>query len=383
MGFDHGILDATTIPFENVYVASDKDTADTINAKLASGLHLVLSPGIYNLTSPLLISKSNQVVLGLGFATLVSANGNAAIEVASGIDGVRLGGVLLQAGPVKAEALLKWGHSALPYRGVPSNPGIFYDVFARVGGPNGDVPVSATTMLQIYSGNVIGDNMWLWRADHTDTGPVTNSRNPVSNGLQVFGDDVTMLGLAVEHTLEDLVKWEGNGGQTYFYQSEYPYDVNTEYGTSGFASYHVGSNVTSHGAWGIGVYHFFRDYPVVIPTGISCPSNLEASFVNPVGVYLSGQGHMDHVINDKGYFIYHCLSCMSTFDFFSFCVKCCDFFTPNSSGVLLSMNQIYGFKRPVLGQAGTAVVGKRTSRASSSRPGPDSCTDSAVGATVD
>lgn len=40
---------ATAIDFSNVYVATAADTAATINAKLASGLHLVLSPGIYNL----------------------------------------------------------------------------------------------------------------------------------------------------------------------------------------------------------------------------------------------------------------------------------------------------------------------------------------------
>ena len=41
----------------------------------------------------------------------------------------------------------------------------------------------------------------------------------------VDGDDVTTYGLAVEHTLEDLTVWNGEGGQVYFYQSELPYDV--------------------------------------------------------------------------------------------------------------------------------------------------------------
>ena len=299
-GPEHGIEGATTIPFEKVFVASDTDSAATINGKLAAGLHLVLTPGIYNLTAPILIKTNNQVVLGIGFATLVSSNGTPVIEVAPGVDGVRVGGLLLQAGPTKTDSLFKWGDAASPYKGDPANPGIFYDIFARVGGPEGNIPVSANTMLQIWSSNVIGDNMWLWRADHTDQGSVTDGSNPVANGLQVYGDNVTMYALAVEHTLGDLVKWEGNGGKTYFYQSEYPYDVTAAYGKSGFASYHVDANVTSHNAWGIGVYHFFRDFPVSIPNGIICPTALESSFINPLGVYLSGQGHMNHIINDKG-----------------------------------------------------------------------------------
>ena len=36
---------------------------------------------------------------------------------------------------------------------------------------------------------------------------------------------MTAYGLAVEHTLGDQVVWKGDGGRTYFYQSELPYDV--------------------------------------------------------------------------------------------------------------------------------------------------------------
>ena len=62
-------------------------------------------------------------------------------------------------------------------------------------------------------------------ADHSATGGVYDGANPVKNGLVVDGDDVTTYGLAVEHTLEDLTVWNGEGGQVFFYQSELPYDV--------------------------------------------------------------------------------------------------------------------------------------------------------------
>ena len=42
VGHTAGFSNADEIDFTNVYVASDKDTAAVINAKLAQGLHLVM-----------------------------------------------------------------------------------------------------------------------------------------------------------------------------------------------------------------------------------------------------------------------------------------------------------------------------------------------------
>jgi len=39
------------------------------------------------------------VLLGLGFATLVSANGTAVVEVVDAASGARVAGILAQAGP--------------------------------------------------------------------------------------------------------------------------------------------------------------------------------------------------------------------------------------------------------------------------------------------
>jgi len=45
-----------TYDFSYVYVAKATDSAATINAKLAQGLHLVLTPGIYNLDQALSVN---------------------------------------------------------------------------------------------------------------------------------------------------------------------------------------------------------------------------------------------------------------------------------------------------------------------------------------
>lgn len=286
------------VGFEQVYVASaEVDTAVSINAALSSGLHVVLAPGIYSLDASLQINTEGQVLLGLGLATLVAANGQPAVKVGD-VNDVRVAGILLQAGAQATSALLQWGNGG--FAGSASTPGVLSDVFARVGGPD-TVEVQAEVMVEINSGNVIGDNLWLWRADHSVNGLVYNSYNPCTTGLKVTGDDVTMFSLAAEHTLGDLVSWSGNNGRTYFYQSEFPYDVTqANYGDKGFAGYRVGDDVTAHDAWGIGVYHYFRDNAVTVDSGIVCPAALETHFKSSVGVWLNGDGTMNHVINTSG-----------------------------------------------------------------------------------
>ena len=73
---------------------------------------------------------------------------------------------------------------------------------------------------------------------------------------------------------ETLFK-NGERGRTYFFQCELPYDVPMEWGSKDYVGYRVAANVTEHNAYGAGVYHYFRDYPVVQRTGISVPIELE------------------------------------------------------------------------------------------------------------
>jgi len=128
-----GYNNAKAVDFSNVYVATDSDSAATINAKLDAGLHLVLSPGIYNLDDSIKVNKANTVVLGLGLATLVSTTGKPCIIVGN-VDGVRVASILFQAGQVQSTSLLQWGTS--DYAGNLAAPGVLSDIFARVGGMN-------------------------------------------------------------------------------------------------------------------------------------------------------------------------------------------------------------------------------------------------------
>jgi len=108
----------------------------------------------------------------MGLATLIPQNGTAAVEVGN-VDGVKVAGLLLQAGAQNSDALLMWGQQG--YAGNSANPGAMSDVYARVGGTNATGDMRATNMVQINSGNVVVDNTWLWRADHGVGGLVANS----------------------------------------------------------------------------------------------------------------------------------------------------------------------------------------------------------------
>jgi hypothetical protein len=289
-----------SIDFSNVYVANETDSAATINSKLASGLHLLLTPGNYKLTDSITINNPNTIVLGIGFPTLTSTTGKPVIVVGN-VDGVRVGGILFEAGQVHSTTLISWGQ--VGYAGSAQNPSFLYDIFGRVGGPTdpNQYQVSTDVMVQINSGNVVIDNSWLWRADHDIGGNVVNSQNPSFNGLVVNGDDVTAYSLAVEHHLHDLVVWNGERGRTYFYQSELPYDVTQDnFGTPGYVGYRVNQKVQNHNAWGVGVYSFFRDFDVTTVDGFQSPTGAGISFVSPFTKYLSGKGQISHVLNNQG-----------------------------------------------------------------------------------
>jgi len=156
-------------------------------------------------------------------------------------------------------------------------------------------------MILINSGNVVYDNSWLWRADHDIGGAVKNSMNPVKNGIVVNGDNVKAYGLAVEHTLNDLVVWNGDNGMTLFYQSELPYDVNqTNFGDKGYVSYRINDNVDTHFAFGVGAYSFFAYNNVTVNSGFYAPKKPGIKIQNALTVFLNGMGSLKHVVDDQG-----------------------------------------------------------------------------------
>lgn len=223
--------------------------------------------------------------------------GTPVIEVGP-VDGVRVSGILFQAGKITSQSLIRWGQKGA---GRMTNPSFLHDVFGRVGGMNDPnvYQVSADVMLQIESDFVVVDNTWLWRADHDYRGIVVKGQNPCRNGMVVNGNHVSAYSLAVEHHLQDNVLWNGENGATYFFQCELPYDVTQqEFGDS--VGYRLNPSVRSHLGSGMGIYSFFRDFEVFAKDGISAPTSPSILFVHSFTKFLNGKGGINHVINGIG-----------------------------------------------------------------------------------
>ncbi|WP_329459413.1 RICIN domain-containing protein [Streptomyces sp. NBC_01497] len=297
--WENGNPPGTSLPLSQFFVVKPGATAADMNNALAQGKNLLVTPGVYHLNQTLNITRPDTVVLGMGLATLVPDNGIEAVKVAD-VDGVKLAGLLIDAGTVNSARLMEIGPDGSNASHV-SDPTELSDVFFRIGGAGVG---KATTSLVVNSHNVIGDHMWLWRADH-GSGVGWNS-NTADTGLVVNGTDVTMYGLFVEHYKKDQVVWNANGGRTYFFQNEMPYDPPDQAswmdgGQQGYAAYKVADSVTSHEAWGLGSYCFFSANPsVAAEHSFEVPNTPGVKFHDMVSVSLGGTGTIRHVINDRG-----------------------------------------------------------------------------------
>jgi hypothetical protein len=247
------------------------------------------------------VTRANTVILGLGLATFMPDNGVDAMHIAD-VDGVKLAGVLFDAGATNSNILVQVGPtgSTASHAG---NPTVLSDVFVRLGGA---VAGKATVSLQVNSNNVIGDHAWIWRADHGNNGTFGWTVNPGRNGLVVNGNDVTFYGLFVEHYQQYQTIWNGERGRTYFYQNEMPYDPPNQAAymngsTQGWAAYKVADSVNSHEAYGLGSYCFFNvNNAVVNARAFEVPVKSGAKFRDMVTVSLGGTGTITNVINNTG-----------------------------------------------------------------------------------
>jgi hypothetical protein len=286
---------------DKFYIAKPgTDSAATLNSALDSGHHLLLTPGVYHLTEALKITKPDTIVLGLGMATLHPDQGNEVIDVAD-VDGVKLAGLILDAGAKESPDLVRVGAPGSLKR-HHDDPTCLYDVFCRVGGAGAANVVSAVI---INSNDVVGDHAWIWRADHGDGSGWTTSRG--TNGLIVNGAHVSYYGLFVEHFQEYQTLWNGDDGRLVFYQCELPYDIPSQaawsHGASaGWAAYKIADTVTHHSAEGLGIYSFFRDAAASLSHAIEAPTADGVRFTNMITFWLTGKdgSSVDHVINDVG-----------------------------------------------------------------------------------
>ncbi|GAA4191617.1 hypothetical protein GCM10022288_22720 [Gryllotalpicola kribbensis] len=297
-----------SLSMKDVFIATPADSVQKINAALAQGKSLILTPGVYRYAQPIEVKRADTVVLGLGLPTLVPTRGNAALTTAD-VKGSVVSGITVDAGAKKSAVLIQIGsqHGGVGagHAAQASDPALLSDVFVRIGGAE---PGSVDTAIQVNSSHVILDDIWSWRADHG--AGVGWSQNTANTGLAVNGDDVTATGLFVEHYQKNQVVWNGERGTTVFYQSELPYDVPNQAAWTdrsghtardGYASYRVGDRVRTHTAYGLGVYSYFNQgVDIVEASAIQAPVTRGVRFTDMVTRFLDGSGSITHVINDEG-----------------------------------------------------------------------------------
>ena len=302
----NGIGAGRSIPIADFFIAKPSTPIADIENALLYRQNLILTPGVYKLSRPLHVYYADTVILGLGYATLVPQNGTEAITVQD-VGGVQIAGLIIDAGPINSPVLLRMGTNfgvPLPLGGSANHaadPSTLSDLTFRVAGAT---PGLATTSLEVDSSDVLLDNTWIWRADHGSG--VGWTVNTADHGLVVNGNRVTALGLAVEHFQKEQVLWNGNAGETIFYQSELPYDPPSQAawmdGTAnGYPSYVVTGKAKTHTAYGLGIYSFFNQgLDIVEDNAITVPNTSGMAIHNAGTVFLTGKGSITHVIDGVG-----------------------------------------------------------------------------------
>ena len=291
----------TSIPISKFFVASPSTSILAINIALARGENLILTPGVYDLDLPILVTHPGTVVLGLGMATLVPQRGNAAMIVLPN-NGVKVSGLIIDAGPVNSPILLTVG---LPGPSSASTPDLIQDVFFRIGGAE-TTKVGATISLLDNASHSIIDDVWAWRADHgNDVGWTANTG---ATGVAVTGDDVTAYGLAVEHYQKNEVIWTGQGGTNVFFENELPYDPPSQSAwmesrtQDGYPAFLVAPNVKTFQGYGMGSYVSFIDTTATLfdAEAFEAPDTPGVQFHDIFGVWIAGSGGLSSIINGTG-----------------------------------------------------------------------------------
>jgi hypothetical protein len=281
------------------FVVTPGATTAQITGALANGCNLFFTPGVYPVNQTLNVTKANTVVLGIGYPTIVNDSGVDAMHVAD-VDGVRLKGLLFDAGTTQANTLLTIG-TAGNTTSHASNPTTIQDVFFRIGG---EFAGKVTYSLTVNSYDTIIDHIWAWRADHGSG--VGWTSNTADNAVIVNGNNVIATGLFAEHYQKYEVTWNGQNGKIIFFQNEMPYDVPNQASwmngtTNGYAAIKVSNSVTTFEAWGLGSYCYFNvNTSVKSARAFEAPQVAGVKWHDLLTISLGNAGSITNVINTTG-----------------------------------------------------------------------------------
>ena len=279
-----------------------------VNAALAAGKNILFAPGVYRVSEPVKVVRPGTVVLGIGEATLVPENGDAALKCAD-VDGLVIAGLIFDAERESKRFVVVGDRKTSASHA--KDPAMLIDLVYRVGGTG--KPGKTDVCLEVNSNDAVIDHTWVWRADHGEhTGWTANTSR---NGILVNGDRVTGYGLFVEHFQEHDILWNGEDGRTFFLQNEKCYDPpgNAKWMShggkkKGYAAYKVADGVKRHRAVGLGVYDVFINTDgnsVFLDDAVEVPDAPGVVVENACTVEIAnGDGPLvgiNHVVNGQGF----------------------------------------------------------------------------------
>jgi hypothetical protein len=284
----------------NIHIADQFDSADDISSYISSGKSIIFPPGVFLYKSAIVVNRENAVIVGSGFSTVRAINGNRCIVVDAG--NVFITGLILESGGTKTSPCLLHVEA----NGDSDKPVWLSDIFCRVGGR--EKISSCKTMVIVDRDNTQLNHMWLWRADHFSDGEREGGGFAVSmvdHALIINGKNVTARAIFAEHTLKELVVWNGENGLLQFLQSELAYEA--AQGWDHPALLVLGTNFKGES---IGVYSFFASkWSLNNAPSVTCAIRVRDDVKNTCliesacTVFLNkdtGDGEIKHVINNTG-----------------------------------------------------------------------------------
>ena len=209
-------------------------------------------------TDTIRVTRANTVVLGLGFATLRPTNGTAAMTTAD-VDGVIIAGLLFDAGAANLAGPARSRARTEARPATPSNPISLHDVFFRVGGAavgrarRSICRSTATTPSSITPGS-----------GAPTTAPESAGRaTPARTAWSSMATTSPSTACSWSTTRSSRCCGTATAGASTSISPRSPTILPTRRATparpasNGWASYKVADNVTSHEAWGLGIYSVF------------------------------------------------------------------------------------------------------------------------------
>ena len=222
-----GPLTGRSLPLSDFYLAnSTTDTAATVNAALATGKDVLLEPGAYAVSAPLTVPRANQVILGLGEATVTASANTPTIVVNDAATGTILAGfsangmafnATTNTGPYAPEQI-EIGNTPNA-TGVWNDPTTLSDV-STISNSESDELINQNDVLlnqaEIQSNNNSGNGYT------TINWPAESSSD---YGVVVNGNNVTWQGIWLEHFKKTEAIWNGNDGRVIFLENELPLTI--------------------------------------------------------------------------------------------------------------------------------------------------------------